>query len=47
MFLKRCLICAVLLLALSKQDLLAKAAEIVVHLKDGRQMAGELHFGQR
>jgi small nuclear ribonucleoprotein (snRNP)-like protein len=43
MFLKRCLICAVLLLALSKQDLLAKAAQIVVHLKDGRQMAGELH----
>jgi len=43
MFLKRCLIYAALLLAFTRHELLAKGAQIVVHLKDGRQMAGELH----
>lgn len=43
MFLKRCLICAALFLAFATHVLLAKGAQIVVHLKDGRQMTGELH----
>ncbi|MCI0693370.1 hypothetical protein L0337_15370 [candidate division KSB1 bacterium] len=43
MLLKRCLIYAALLLAFTRHELLAKGAQIVVHLKDGRQMAGELH----
>jgi small nuclear ribonucleoprotein (snRNP)-like protein len=43
MFLKRCFIYAALLLAFATHDLLAEGAQIVVHLKDGRQMAGELH----
>lgn len=43
MLLKRCLICAAVFLAFAACELLAKAAQIVVHLNDGRQMAGELH----
>ncbi|MGH7597369.1 MAG: hypothetical protein ACREOI_13535 [bacterium] len=43
MLLKRCLICASVFLAFAACELLAKAAQIVVHLNDGRQMAGELH----
>ncbi|MDZ7362980.1 MAG: hypothetical protein ONB46_20010 [candidate division KSB1 bacterium] len=48
MFLKHCLIYAALFLALTTHALFAKATKIkatkiIVHLKDGRQMAGELH----
>ena len=43
MFLKRCLIYAALFLAFATHELLAKGAQIVVHLKNGKQMAGELH----
>jgi small nuclear ribonucleoprotein (snRNP)-like protein len=43
MFLKRCLFYAALFLAFATHELFAKGAQIVVHLKNGKQVAGELH----